>query len=198
MGVHLDVGMGSGERRKRLPIRRGDLLVPQSNGDHGLAAGRPGRDVQQHRRRRPATQRPALKPVRTAWKTVAAGSFEPRDDDRSHDVPLEDSQTTRSSGTIATTVAAITSVHWALYRDCSAAVATVSTCHLVPLVITNGHMKWCHCDTTVISISVTRTGRLDGSTTCTMTSSVLAPSRYAALIRSSGIARKYWRRRKIA
>src|SRR5271155_4669472 len=58
-------------------------------------------------------------------------------------------------------------------------------------------MKWCHCDTTVISISVTSTGRLDGTTTCTMTSSVLAPSRYAALIRSSGIARKYWRSRKI-
>ena len=45
---------------------------------------------------------------------------------------------------MATVVAAITRVHWASYWDCSAAVATVSTCHLLPLVIISGHMKWCH------------------------------------------------------
>ena len=66
------------------------------------------------------------------------------------------------SGTIATVVAAITSVHCALYRDCRSAVATVSTRHLPPLVITSGHMKLFHCETTVISVSVTRIGLLDG------------------------------------
>lgn len=36
----------------------------------------------------------------------------------------------RASGTIAIVVAAITSVHCALNRDCNSAVATVSTRHL--------------------------------------------------------------------
>ena len=64
--------------------------------------------------------------------------------------------------------------------------------------MTSGHMKLFHCDTTVINASVTRIGRLAGTTTCTMTSSVLAPSTRAALIRSAGMARKYSRSRKIA
>ena len=76
--------------------------------------------------------------------------------------------------------------------------ATVSTRHWPPLVITSGHMKLFHCETTVISVSVARIGLLAGSTTCTSTSRVLAPSRWAALIRSPGIERKYCRSRKIA
>src|SRR5262249_20400642 len=102
------------------------------------------------------------------------------------------------SGTIASVVAAITNVHWELNRDCRSAVATVSTRHLCPLVITNGHMKLFHCDTTVISVKAARTGRLDGITTCTITSKVLAPSRRAALIKSFGMMRKCSRSRKIA
>src|SRR5579884_4062782 len=99
---------------------------------------------------------------------------------------------------MATVVAAITSVHWELYRDCSAAVATVRTRHFEPLVITSGHMKLFHCDTTVISINVTRIGLLDGTTTCTIVSSVFAPSRRAALSRSLGIDLKCSRSKKIA
>lgn len=102
------------------------------------------------------------------------------------------------SGTIATVVAAITSVHWSLNRDCRSAVATVRTRHLWPLVITNGHMKLFHCETTVIIAKAARTGRLLGITTCTITSKVLAPSRRAALIKSSGMRRKCSRSRKIA
>ena len=64
--------------------------------------------------------------------------------------------------------------------------------------MTNGHMKLFHCDTTVISASVTRIGLLAGTTTCSRTSSVLAPSMRAALIRSAGMARKCSRSRKIA
>src|SRR4051794_5254578 len=59
-------------------------------------------------------------------------------------------------------------------------------------------MKLFHCDTTVISASVTRIGRLAGRTTWKMTSNVLAPSVRAALIKSSGMDRKYSRSRKIA
>lgn len=76
--------------------------------------------------------------------------------------------------------------------------ATVSTCHLLPLVMTSGHMKLFHCETTVINANVTSTGRLAGSTTCTITSRVLAPSRRAARIRSVGMVRKYSRSRKVA
>ena len=65
-------------------------------------------------------------------------------------------------------------------------------------MITSGHMKLFHCETTVISASVARIGLLAGTTTCTMTSRVLAPSIRAALRRSLGIARKYSRNRKIA
>src|SRR6476660_7778307 len=64
--------------------------------------------------------------------------------------------------------------------------------------MTSGHMKLFHCDTTVISASVSRIGRLAVTTTCTMTVSVFAPSTRAALIRSAGIVRKYSRSKKIA
>lgn len=74
----------------------------------------------------------------------------------------------------------------------------MSTRHLWPLVITNGHMKLFHCETTVISARAARTGRLDGITTCTISSSVLAPSRRAALTKSFGIMRKCSRSKKIA
>jgi hypothetical protein len=105
---------------------------------------------------------------------------------------------TTISGTIATVVAAMTSVHCALYWDCNPAVATVNTRHFGPLVITRGHMKLFHCETTVIRVSVTRIGLLAGITTCTSTSRVLAPSRRAALIKSAGMVRKYSRSKKIA
>src|ERR1700712_5453506 len=59
-------------------------------------------------------------------------------------------------------------------------------------------MKLFHCDTAVIRARVTRIGRLAGSTTCTMTSMVVAPSIRAALMRSVGMVRKYSRSRKIA
>ncbi|SKW39294.1 Uncharacterised protein [Mycobacteroides abscessus subsp. abscessus] len=65
-------------------------------------------------------------------------------------------------------------------------------------MITNGHMKLFHCDTTVIRVSVIRIGRLTGTTTCHRMSSVLAPSRRAARIRSSGMVRKCSRSKKIA
>jgi hypothetical protein len=77
-------------------------------------------------------------------------------------------------------------------------VARVSTRHRPPLVITSGHMKLFHCETTVISVSVARMGLLAGITTCTITSRVLAPSSRAALSRSAGMDRKYSRSRKIA
>src|ERR1700761_5437965 len=104
----------------------------------------------------------------------------------------------RASGTIAKVAAAITSVHWALNRDCRSAVATVSTRHFWPLVITNGHMKLFHCETTVISVSAASTDLLDGITTWVITSKVLAPSRRAALIKSFGMVRKCSRSKKIA
>ena len=47
-------------------------------------------------------------------------------------------------GTIATVVAAITSVHCALYCVCRPAVATVSTRHVPPLLMTSGHMNEFH------------------------------------------------------
>src|ERR1700756_788421 len=64
--------------------------------------------------------------------------------------------------------------------------------------MTKGHMKLFHCETTVMSVSVAMIGLLTGTTTCTRTSRVFAPSRRAALIRSAGIVRKYSRNRKIA
>ena len=69
---------------------------------------------------------------------------------------------------------------------------------MLPLVITSGHMKLFHCETTVIRVNVASTGRLAGITTCRITSSVLAPSRRAALIKSFGMSRKCSRSRKIA
>ena len=51
--AHFDVGMRAGELVERLPICRGDLLVPQPHGDDDLAAATVRPDLpKQHRRRR--------------------------------------------------------------------------------------------------------------------------------------------------
>ena len=59
-----------------------------------------------------------------------------------------------SNGAIATVVAAITSVQFALYWLCRLAVATVITCQSRPVVMISGHMKLFQCVTTVMIASV--------------------------------------------
>src|SRR5271156_2185422 len=188
--------MGAAEGVERLPVCGGDRGAPDPYGDNDLVAvGLAGivqqfrRRGQQHRdeRQRPSEQRGRARPVHLSPETTIEST-------------MCRWAATKStiSGTIATVVAAITSVHWELNWDCSPAVATVSTRHLPPLVITSGHMKLFHCETTVISVRAARTGLLDGITTCTIRSSVFAPSRRAALIKSFGIMRKCSRSRKIA
>ncbi len=109
---HLDVGVLAGELVERLAVRRGDLLVPQSHRDHGPAGGFGGATQQHsgdeqhghHGRQTRGNQRGTpwpqthLSPVTTIDRTMC----------------LPNTANNTISGTIATVVAAITSVHWAL------------------------------------------------------------------------------------
>ena len=109
VGAHVDVGMRSGERRERLSVSGSDLLVPQPDGDDRLAGGRSRRDVQDHRRE--AQQRGDQHEAQREQRG------EPRPDHLSPVTTIErtmcrwNTTNSTSSGTIATTVAAITNVH---------------------------------------------------------------------------------------
>src|ERR1700722_19258235 len=70
------------------PWRPADPTVARSQRFFRWAVGpsRPAAPPQ-----RPVTRRQAPSPGRTVWKTAAV-SLEPRDDDRAHDVPLENQE----------------------------------------------------------------------------------------------------------
>src|SRR5690606_1431242 len=103
-----------------------------------------------------------------------------------------------TSGASAIVVAAITSVQLPLYWVCSAAVATVMTCHSGRGAMTSGHMKLFHWLTTVMSSSVARIGLFIGTITCHSRRITPAPSIRAASSTSDGVDRTCSRSRKIA
>ena len=115
---------------ERLPVGRGDLLVPQPHRHDGLAAVGFGRSS-------PAAPPSHANSTATSASAPAHQRGEPgprvtSSPETTIDATMWRWNATNSaiSGTIATVVAAITNVHWALYRDCRSAVATVSTRHL--------------------------------------------------------------------
>ena len=128
--AHLDIGMRAVECLERLPVGLGDRRVPDPHPHHDfVAVGLAGvvqengdRGQQHHdESQRTGGQRgnagpvtPHLTPERTIEETMCRW----------------EAMNSRASGTIAIVVAAITNVHCELKRDCSSAVATVSTRHL--------------------------------------------------------------------
>jgi hypothetical protein len=109
---YLNVGVLTGERGERLPIRRRDLFVPQPHRDHGPTAGFVG-SAQQHRDNEQDSQRERQSAEDERGNTWAETHFSPVTTiERTMWRPNVTNNTI--SGTIATVVAAITSVHCAL------------------------------------------------------------------------------------
>ena len=110
---YIDVGVDAGELVERLPVRGGHLLIPQAHGDHRPACGF-RRSAQQHRGDEQHGHGESQGRRDQSWKPSGAQRHFSPVTTMERTMCLPSAMNSRISGTIATVVAAITSVHCAL------------------------------------------------------------------------------------